>query len=448
MAATHEEDEAVKKVVVFGAGLVSRPLVRYLLDRNFSVCVASRTVSKAEKLIDGHPNGEAATVDAEDANAIRGFVEKADLAISLLPAPKHPVVARACLDLGKHMVTTSYVSPEMRALDKEAKEKDLLLLNEIGVDPGIDHMSAMQVIHAEEARGAKLVGFSSWCGGLPAPEANDNPFGYKFSWSPRAVLVAARNPARYLVDGELTEVPGERLFADPATVQIPDLGTFEGYPNRDSVSYLDTYGFDPDQVVSMFRGTLRNQGHCQLYTQLIELGLIEASPEHDTAGLTRRAFMEKLMGGPPEQAIPAKLGVSAEDSPLSALEYIGLLADEPVGHERISTLDLMAERMAAALSYAPGERDMLVMRHDLTFAHGADGRERITAIMVDFGIPGGDSSMARTVSLPAAIGARMILEGEIKVRGVRIPIEPNIYNPVLAELANMGIKFTESRSPA
>jgi len=436
----------VKKVVVFGAGLVSRPLVRYLLDHGFAVSVASRTVSKAEKLIDGHPNGLAATVDAGDEAAIRGFVEQADLAISLLPAPKHPVVARACLDLGKHMVTTSYVSPEMRALDAEAKEKGLLLLNEIGVDPGIDHMSAMQVIHAEQGRGGKLIGFSSWCGGLPAPEANDNPFGYKFSWSPRAVLVAARNPARYLTAGQLTEVPGEALFAAPATVEIPELGTFEGYPNRDSVSYLDTYGFDGQQVVSMFRGTLRNQGHCQLYTQLIALGLIEASPEHDTAGLSRRAFMTKLLGGPPEKTIPAKLGIPAAESPIAALEYIGMLSDDPVGHERISTLDLMAERMAAALSYRPGERDMLVMRHDLTFEYAADRRERITAIMVDFGIPDGDSSMARTVSLPAAIGARMVLEGQIQLRGVHIPIEPNIYNPVLDELVKLGIAFSESRS--
>jgi len=436
----------VKKVVVFGAGLVSRPLVRYLLDHGFSVRVASRTVSKAEKLIAGHPNGQAATVDAEDEAAIRRFVEQADLAVSLLPAPKHPVVARACLDLGKHMVTTSYVSPEMRALDAEARQKDLLLLNESGVDPGIDHMSAMQVIHAQEQRGGRLIGFSSWCGGLPAPEANDNPFGYKFSWSPRAVLVAARNPARYLRDGELVEIPGEALFSAPATVQIPGLGTFEGYPNRDSVAYLDTYGFDPEQVASMFRGTLRNPGHCRLYTQLIALGLIEADPQHDTAGLTRRAFMTKLLGGPPEQAILDKLGVDTADSPTEALEYIGMLSHEPVGHERISTMDLMAERMAAALAYTPGERDMLVMRHDLTFAQASGERERITAIMVDYGIPGGDSSMARTVSLPAAIGARMILEGQIQARGVRIPIEPNIYEPVLAELSKMGIGFTETRT--
>ncbi len=436
----------MKKVVVFGAGLVSRPLVRYLLDRGFFVTVASRTVSKAEKLIDGHPNGRAATLDADDEGAIRGFVAEADLAISLLPAPKHPRVARACLDLGRHMVTTSYVSPDMRALHEEARDKDLLLLNEIGVDPGIDHMSAMQVIHAEEKKGGTLSGFSSWCGGLPAPEADPNPFGYKFSWSPRAVLVAARNPARYLKDGQLVEIAPDDLFADPAIVEIPGVATFEGYPNRDSVSYLDTYGFDKNEVASIFRGTLRNPGHCKLYTQLIRLGLIAAEPEHDVSGLTFRGLIEKLFGAPAEETIPARLGVDPADSPLEALEYIGMLADEPINLEKTSLMDLMADRMAESLTYEPGERDMLLMRHDLTFEYEDGRRECVTALMVDYGIPGGDSSMARTVSLPAAIGARMVLDDRTKVRGVHIPIEPDIYEHVLHELDNMGIGFTETRT--
>ena len=435
----------MKKVVVFGAGLVARPLVRYLLDHGFDVTVASRTVSKAEKLIDGHEHGRAETIDADDESAIKSFVEKADLAVSLLPAPKHPVVAKACLKLCKHMVTTSYVSPQMKAFDQEAKDKDLLLLNEIGVDPGIDHMSAMEVIHAEEKRGGTLIGFNSWCGGLPAPEANDNPFGYKFSWSPRGVLVAARNSARYLKDGQIVDVDPKDLFADPAIVDIPGVGTFEGYPNRDSVSYMDTYGFDPEKVKNIFRGTLRNLGHCKLYTQIIQLGLIEPAPEHDCAGLTHAGFMKKFFDGDPKKIIPEKLGVSANDSPIEALEYIGLFSDEPIGQDKISTLDLMANRMAASLTYADGERDMLLMRHDLTFEYAGGNKERITAIMVDYGIPHGDSSMARTVSLPAAIGARMILEGKISSRGVHIPIEPAIYEPILAELKNLEIGFKETR---
>ncbi|RLB59152.1 MAG: saccharopine dehydrogenase [Deltaproteobacteria bacterium] len=435
----------MKKVLVLGAGLVSRPLVRYLLDHGYAVTVASRTVAKAEKLVAGHENGRALALNVDDVEAMRRLVAECDAAVSLLPATRHPEVARACLDLGKHMATTSYVSPAMRALDAEARDKDLLLLNEMGVDPGIDHMSAMKVIHQAEQQGAVLVGFSSWCGGLPAPEANDNPFGYKFSWSPKGVLIAARNSARYLRDGRVVEVPAERLFAEPATVEIPGVGTFEGYPNRDSVSYLDTYGFD-ERVRDMFRGTLRNQGHCRLYTQLIALGLLEDEPQRSFAGLTYRKLLEQIVGAPVEQAVAGKLQVEPGQSPLEALRFIGMLADEPVAVEQGSVMDVLAERMARHLAYRPGERDMLIMRHDITFQLPDGARETVTAIMVDYGIPGGDSSMARTVSLPAAIGVRLLLEGRIPLRGVQIPVRPEIYEPALQELEKLGITFTETRT--
>jgi saccharopine dehydrogenase (NADP+, L-glutamate forming)/spermidine synthase len=436
----------VKKVLVLGAGLVARPLVRYLLDHGFEVTVASRTVSKAEKLVGDHPHGRALPLDVEDREAMRRLVAGTDVAVSLLPASLHVEVARACLDHGKHMVTTSYISPAMKALDAEAKKKSLLLLNEMGVDPGIDHMSAMEVIHREEAAGWTLVGFSSWCGGLPAPEANDNPFGYKFSWTPKGVLLAARNSARYLKGGQVVEIPAERLFADPAHVEIPGLATFEGYPNRDSVAYIETYGFGPE-VKDMFRGTLRNLGHCRLYTQIIRLGLLENETVRDFTGKTHLGLMEEIFGKPVREKIPERLGCKPDDSPLEALAYIGLLEDTPIAVRRGTVLDVLADRMAKALAYRPGERDMLVMRHDLTFSRDAGKRrERVTAIMVDYGIPDGDSSMARTVTLPAAIGVRMLLEGTIAERGVHVPLEPGIYEPVLAELAELGITFTETRT--
>jgi len=435
----------VKKVLVLGAGLVSRPLVRYLMDSGFEVTVASRTVSKAEKLVEGHTLGRALALNVDDVAAMRQLVQNCDVAVSLLPATRHIEVARACLDMGKHMSTTSYVSPQMRALDAEAQEKGLLLLNEMGVDPGIDHMSAMQVIHQEEQAGGTLVGFSSWCGGLPAPEANDNPFGYKFSWSPKGVLIASRSSAKYLKNGEVVDIPAERLFADPAQVEIPSVGTFEGYPNRDSVSYMDTYGFS-NRVKDMFRGTLRNQGYCMLLTQMIRLGLIEDAPQQDFSNTTYRGLMEKMFNQPLEETIPAKLKVSAQESPLEAMKFIGLLSDEPIEIESGSLMDMLADRMQKTLAYKPGERDMLLMRHDITFEYeGGKRKERVTAIMVDFGIPNGDSSMARTVSLPAAIGTRMLLEDKIRLRGVQIPVVADIYNPVLEELEKMGIGFKETR---
>ena len=438
----------MKKVLVLGAGLVSRPLVRYLMDSGFEVTVASRTVSKAEKLVESHSHGRAISLNVNDNQAMRRLVQNCDVTVSLLPATRHIEVARACLDMGKHMATTSYVSPQMRALDAEAQEKGLLLLNEMGVDPGIDHMSAMQVIHTEEKAGGTLVGFSSWCGGLPAPEANDNPFGYKFSWSPKGVLIASRSSAKYQKDGGVVDISADRLFSDPAQVEIPGVGTFEGYPNRDSVSYLDTYGFS-DRVKDMFRGTLRNQGYCRLLTQIIRLGLIEDDPQQDFSGVTYRGLMEKMFSKPMEETVPAKLGVGVKDSPLEAMKFIGLLDDRPVEIERGSLMDMLADRMQKALCYKPGERDMLLMRHDITFEYeGGKRRERITAIMVDYGIPGRDSSMARTVSLPAAIGTRMLLEGKIQLRGVQIPVVADIYDPVLEELEKMGIGFKETREKA
>jgi hypothetical protein len=224
------------------------------------------------------------------------------------------------------------------------------------------------------------------------------------------------------------------------------VGTFEGYPNRDSVSYLDTYGFDKDQVTTMFRGTLRNLGHCKLYTNIIKLGLIDAKPEYEVAGKTYKGLLEQLFGAPLEETIPAKLGVESSDSPVEPLRYIGMLTDKPIAADKASMLDLMADCMARTLVYKEGERDMLLQRHDLTFTYPEDRKECVTAIMVDYGIPGGDSSMARTVSLPAAIGARMILEGTITIRGVQIPILPDIYLPILDELETLGIGFEETRA--
>jgi saccharopine dehydrogenase-like NADP-dependent oxidoreductase len=306
-------------------------------------------------------------------------------------------------------------------------------------------MSAMKVIHEEEKKGGTLIGFSSWCGGLPAPEANDNPFGYKFSWAPRGVLTAAKNSAKYLKNGKIVEIPSERLFSDPAIVDIPGLGKFEGYPNRDSVSYIETYGFR-ETVKDMFRGTLRNLGHCKLYTNLIRLGLFEDEPKVDLAGMTYLQLMEKVFGKPPTKTIPAKLGISAKDAPLEALEYIGMLGGEKIKMKAGSLLDVLADRMNEKLQYQPGERDLLIMRHDISFGYEQGRRkECVTALMVDYGIPKGDSSMSRTVSLPAAIAVRMLLDGKIADRGVLVPIQPTLYEPILAELALMNIFFKESR---
>ena len=226
----------MKRIVVFGAGMVAGAHVDYLLSQpDFEVTVASRTVSKAEALVKGHPRGRAVQVDSDDPAALEALIRESDLAVSLLPYAYHPVVATLCLKHRVHMVTTSYVKDAMAQLDAAAREAGIILLNEIGVDPGIDHMTAMRVIHRVQAGGGRITKFVSWCGGLPAPEANTNPFGYKFSWSPRGVLLAGKNPAHYLWDGQDVSIPGDELFDHYWSVPIEvegNLIAFDGYPNR------------------------------------------------------------------------------------------------------------------------------------------------------------------------------------------------------------------------
>ena len=435
-----------KKILVLGAGLVTRPHVRYLLDvPDFEVTVASRTVSKAESLINGHPRGVAVALNVDNEGELEALISQADLAVSMLPYVYHPTVAALCVKHRKHMVTTSYVKEQMQALDAPAKEAGVILLNEIGVDPGIDHMSAMKVIHHVEDNGGKIASFISYTGGLPAPEASDNPFGYKFSWSPKGVLLAGRNPARFQKNGKLVEIPGEELFDNYWPVQIEGLGEFEGYPNRDSMPYRETYAIQPTDW--MFRGTLRNVGWCATLKKLAEIGCFDDTPM-DGPPATFREFTSYLLDVSPDtdfaQYLAGQWGMCHDSKPITDMEWLGLFSDEPLPAGKNTPIDVMAERMQSTMAYQPGERDMIVMQHEFV-AEYPDRKEAITATMIDYGIPHGDTSMARTVGLPAAIAVRLIMHGEFAgLTGVHVPVIPEIYNPVLAELAELGISLTET----
>jgi saccharopine dehydrogenase-like NADP-dependent oxidoreductase len=434
----------MKKVLVLGAGLVAKPLVRYLLDKGYEVTCASRTVSKAVKLIDGHPNGKTDELNLKDEAKLVEHIKACDLAISLVPPAFHTLVARICVENKKQMVTTSYVSPEMKELDGAAKQAGVTVLNEIGVDPGIDHMSAMRIIDDVRKRGGEIVAFKSYCGGLPAPEDNDNPFGYKFSWAPRGVLLASRNGARYLADGRTVEVQPERLFRDMHILQVEDFGDFEAYPNRDSIGYLDVYGLHG--IRTLFRGTLRNMGWCDTMYNFRKLGLLELE-EVDVKGKTYAAFMREFLGASEGQDLRVvaarKMGVPPDALPAWNLNWLGLFSDRKFEVDKISPLDAVGNLMFERLAFKPGERDMIVLYHDFRAEFPDGKRERITSRLIDFGIKDGDSSMSRTVSLPAAIGAHMILKGEIQVPGVLVPVTPEIYNPVLNELATLKIECVE-----
>ncbi|MBN2358213.1 MAG: saccharopine dehydrogenase NADP-binding domain-containing protein [Deltaproteobacteria bacterium] len=438
----------MKRVLILGAGLVTRPIVRYLLEQaNLAVTVASRTVSKAEALIAKHPNGQAKALNVDDGAALEAAIKDCDVAISLLPWIHHLAVAKLCIKHRKHLVTTSYVSPAMKELDSQVREADLLFLNEIGVDPGIDHMSAQQIIDQVKGEGGQIVSFLSYCGGLPAPDADNNPWNYKFSWSPRGVVLAARNAARYLENGKLVEVPNWDYFATVRYLPVDGLGVFESYPNRDSIGYIDVYGLQGIQTI--YRGTLRVPGHCATWTTIARSGLLDLEERVGMAGKTYAEFICGLTGGTPDEVRPSycrKTGIPITHNAISRLEWLGMFSDEKIGIDRISPLDVLANRLDQKLRYAPGERDMLVLVHEFV-AEIKGKREYIRSQMVDFGIPDGDTSMARTVSLPAAIATRMICEGRIKLTGVRIPVDRAIYEPVLRELATMNIVCRESRRP-
>jgi len=354
-------------------------------------------------------------------------------------------VAQQCLELGKHMITTSYVKEAMRALDRTVRQKGLIFLNEIGLDPGIDHMSAMKIIHNVENRGGRVVSFYSYCGGLPAPEANTNPFGYKFSWSPRGVVLAGKNNGRYLKDGKEISVPSEDLFSHTWTIEVEGVGELVAYPNRDSIPYIETYGLK--DAKTMFRGTLRNPGWCETWKKMVDLGLLDEKEKTGWKGKTYAQFIRTFVKNPTPDLrtdLARQLNIPEGSEILDRFEWLGLLSDEVLPVETSSPLDILANRLLEKMPYEEGERDMIVLHHEFIAEYPQlPAREKITSTLVDFGIPHGDSAMSRTVSLPAAIAAKMILHGQIETTGVHIPVLPEIYEPVLEELEELNITFKE-----
>jgi saccharopine dehydrogenase (NADP+, L-glutamate forming) len=336
----------------------------------------------------------------------------------------------------------------MRALDERAKAAGVMLLNECGLDPGIDHMSAMRIIHDVEKRRGKVTSFRSLTGALPAHEANTNPFGYKFSWSPRGVLLASRNAAKWLEDGKEVDVPGERLFENYYIVDVPGAGSFENYPNRDSVPYKEIYGLGDAGTV--YRGTLRMTGWCETMRRIVALGWLTEEPVKGFTGTSYGDMTRHLIGagvGDDLVAATAKhLGVDTFATAIKRLEWLGLFSDRPLPDDKDNPLDYMNVLTLDKMSMAPGDRDMIVMHHEF-IAESSDGdMECLTSTLVDYGIPGGDTSVARTVALPAAIAVKMILNGKIALTGCHIPVTPQIYDPILDELEELGIKFVERKT--
>jgi len=434
----------MKKILILGAGFVSKPVVKYLVEKKFDVTLADIDLRKAQESAAQYPNVTPLQFDIKDEAMLSTLIENHNLIVSLLPAMFHPIVAEQCIECGKNMVTTSYVSERMKLLDEPAKRAGVVILNEVGVDPGIDHMSAMRVIHKVRQKGGYIESFMSYCGGLPSPESNDNPFGYKFSWSPKGVLTAGKSDGKYLRDGEVINIPGEKLFTHYWITGIPGAGDFEAYPNRNSLNYIDNYNLE--NAKTMFRGTLRNRGWCETMKSIADLGYLDET-EADWKGKTYSDLSRNLLnnGNIPDLriAVASRLNVGTESEILDRMEWLGLFSHDNIKIGHGSPLDILTDRMTEKMAYLPGETDMLILSHHF-LARYPDGKtEEITSTLIDYGVPGGNSSMSRTVGYPAAIAADLIASGKFKTPGVHIPVHPELYNPILDELEKLNISCKE-----
>ena len=443
------------RLLLLGAGRSATSLIAYLLahaaSENWLLTVADAQPAHLAAVLAAHSQyARAVPFEAQDAARLDALVADADLVISMLPALLHPAVARACLRHRRHLATASYVSAEVRALHAEAEAVGLVFLMECGLDPGLDHMSAMQVINELKAQGAQLSAFRSYCGGLVAPESEgDNPWRYKFSWNPRNVVLAGQGPpAQYLENGHLTFIPYESLFARAELLPVPGHGHFEGYANRDSLTYQAAYGLE--NVQTLLRGTLRRPGYCPAWQVLVRLGLTNDSQRlGNPATLPWRELLASRLPAP----VPAGADVAAElaaqlhldphGPEMTRLAWLGLFTERPVGLPDATAAQLLEHLLLDKWALGPHDRDQVVMLHQFDYELAGQPRRR-TASLVATGRDATHTAMAQTVGLPLGMAVRRVLRGEVAARGVVIPTQPELYQPILAELAtDYGLVFQE-----
>jgi saccharopine dehydrogenase-like NADP-dependent oxidoreductase len=440
----------MKTILILGAGLSSSTLIRYLLDNsienNWQVRVVDQDINLAKRKINQHANGVALSFNALSSSERMPEIEKADIVISMLPARFHVEVALDCIALKTNLITPSYISPEMKNLDAAAKAAGIIIMNEIGVDPGIDHMSAMKIIHEIKEKGGDLHSFKSFCGGLIAPEYDNNPWNYKFTWNPRNVVVAGQGGASCFIDhNEYKYIPYNRLFGRLMRLSIDGYGDFDGYANRDSLSYRKTYGIE--NIPTIFRGTLRRPGFCQAWNVFIELGMTDDSYKMENSEhLTPRSFLNAFLPYHVNRSVENKLKDFLREERMSLFErfeWLGLFdGATPLGIENASPAQLLEKILVGKLVLSEEDKDMLVMYHEFEYSFNGQNYQ-ITSSMVNIGENHVYTSMSNTVGLPVAIAAKMIVNGAITLKGVQLPIQPEVYSPILEELAEYNIQFIE-----
>ncbi len=440
----------MKRILLLGAGLSASTLIKYLLnhaeENNWQLRVVDQSLDLVEFKLAGHPCGVALSFNALDRNERWEELKNADLVISMLPARFHLEIAKDCLELKKNLITPSYVSPEMKALNEQVRDAGLIFMNEIGVDPGIDHMSAMKIIDSIRNQGGNITGFKSYCGGLMAPESDTNPWNYKFTWNPRNVVLAAQGgTARYIDQHQYKYIPYTQVFSRLDTIAVEGYGEFEGYANRDSLSYRAIYGLE--EIPTMYRGTLRKNGFCQAWNVFVQLGLTDDSfVLQDSENLTPRSFINAFL--------PFEESLSVEEKWVNACEKLGVrdlhkfewldLFDSSVkiGLKDATPAQVLEKILVNKWVLEPHDKDMLVMVHQFTYT--LNGEQRfIESSMVNIGDDPVHTAMSKTVGYPVGICAKLILQEQISQRGVLLPTKPEIYTPILDELEGLGVVFQE-----
>lgn len=440
----------MKKILVIGAGRSSANLIKYLTDHaeaeNWQIRVGDMDISFARQKIGNSSRATAFELNASDKEQRRKEIESADLVISMLPAAMHMLVARDCLDFSKNVITPSYIPDEMWALDKEAREKGIIILNEMGVDPGIDHMSAMKIIHEIHAEGGVLQSFESFTGGLIAPECDDNPWNYKITWNPRNVVLAGQGgTARFRMENKLKYIPYHKLFERITPVEIEGYGQFEGYANRDSLKYTKLY--DLEGIPTLYRGTLRRGGFCAAWNALVQLGLTDDSFQIENPGeLTWRALTASFAGIKEDSALEdhLKAYLNINEDILTKLKWLGIFETKSLGITEGSPAIALQKLIEEKWKLGPEDKDMIVMWHRFYYTANNE-RYEVESSLITKGDDPIHTAMSKTVGLPIAIAAKLILTNRMKLQGVQLPVIPEIYQPVLQELEAFGIRFHEKK---
>lgn len=441
----------MRRILIVGAGRSASALVRYLLEKSASqelqVVIADINVQNAAKLVAGHPNGKVIELDIFDIEKRRKTVEQSDIVISMLPARFHLEVAKDCLEFGKNLVTASYVSKELKALDQSVREKGLVFMNEIGLDPGIDHMSAMQVIDRIKGSGARMLLFESFTGGLVAPESDDNLWNYKFTWNPRNVVLAGQGGiAKFIQEGKYKYIPYHKLFRRTEFLSIEGYGKFEAYANRDSLNYREAYGLQ--DALTLYRGTIRRVGFSRAWNIFVQLGMTDDSfvmqgSEH----MTYRDFTNSFLTYKPHDSVELKLRhylkIDQDDVIWDKLVELDLFNDEKkVGIKDATPAQILQKILMDSWTLKEDDKDMIVMYHK--FGYEKEGKKnQIESSMVVVGEDQTYTAMAKTVGLPVAMASLQILNGRISTPGVQLPLNREVYDDILKELETHGIRFVE-----